>query len=89
VVANVSRGVIGEARRRFPNLKTCHVTASSAVLAHRLAMRGRETAVEAEGRLASAAAVPVEGGDVTEIVNDGTLDQAVVRFIRLLRGVLR
>lgn len=89
VLANVSRSVIGEARRRFPRLKICHVTASRDALARRLASRGRETVSETQGRLARATAVPVEGDDVTEIVNDGALDEAVERFVGLLQGVLR
>ncbi|MDA0702068.1 MAG: phosphonate metabolism protein/1,5-bisphosphokinase (PRPP-forming) PhnN [Proteobacteria bacterium] len=89
VVANVSRGVIGGARRRFPNLAICLVTASNGVLARRMALRGRESANESEGRMARAAAVPVEGGDVIKIVNDGALDDAVEQFIGLLQGLLR
>jgi ribose 1,5-bisphosphokinase len=89
VVANVSRGVIEEARWRFPDLRICHVTASPEALAQRLATRGRETAAEVATRLARAPALPVEGDDVVEIRNDGSLDQATERFMDLLRRTLR
>ena len=88
VVVNVSRAVVGEARRRFPGLRVCHVTASRAALVQRLAARGRETTAEVEARLARLSDAPVAGADVTEIANDGPLEPAIGRFIELLRGFL-
>jgi len=43
VVANVSRGVIGEARARYANVKVVNITAPADVLAERLAARNRSS----------------------------------------------
>lgn len=43
VVANVSRGVIGDARARYANVKVVNVTAPADVLAERLAARNRSS----------------------------------------------
>lgn len=43
VVANVSRGVIGEARSRYADVKVVNVTAPADVLATRLAARNRSS----------------------------------------------
>jgi ribose 1,5-bisphosphokinase len=50
-IVNVSRGVVPEARRRYPNLRVVIVTAPVEMLAARLAARGREPASEHRGRL--------------------------------------
>lgn len=84
VIANVSRSVIEAARRRFPKLRVVVVTAPPAVLAARLAARGREDAADIARRLAREAPFP-PGGDVTVIPNDGPLADAVERFVALLR----
>ena len=51
-LANLSRGVLGEAAGRFPGLLVVSVTASPAILSERLRGRGRETDAEIAGRLA-------------------------------------
>nr|WP_307850940.1 phosphonate metabolism protein/1,5-bisphosphokinase (PRPP-forming) PhnN [Acidocella sp. C78] len=81
VVANVSRAVVAEARRRF----RCHVveiTASAPVLAARLAGRGREAPAAIAARLARAAAA--SGADET-IVNETTPEAAGARLAAILR----
>ncbi len=80
VIANVSRAVIGEARGRYPCL-VVEITAPAAILAQRLAARGRETAREIEARLLRDA-VPMEA-DVT-IVNDGAPQDAGAMFLARL-----
>lgn len=87
VVANVSRQVLDDARRRYPGLTVCEVTASIATLRARLAARGRETPTEIEARLARVGA-PTEGRDVVTVANDGDLADAVARFARLIRQLL-
>lgn len=85
VVANVSRAVIDEARRRHPATTVVVVTAPPAVLAARLAGRGREDAAAIERRLARAAQEPSGPGVVT-VMNDGPLAAAVQRFLKILRA---
>jgi phosphonate metabolism protein PhnN/1,5-bisphosphokinase (PRPP-forming) len=87
VVANVSRQVLDDARRRYPGLTVCEVTASTETLRARLAARGRETATEIEARLARVGA-PTVGRDVVTLANDGALAEAVAVFVRLLDQLL-
>ncbi|GAB4352249.1 MAG: phosphonate metabolism protein/1,5-bisphosphokinase (PRPP-forming) PhnN [Kiloniellaceae bacterium] len=85
VIANVSRAVIDVARGKHAATTVVVVTAPPAVLARRLAARGREDAADIEARLARAAAPPSGPGVVT-IVNDSTLDSAVARFLAVLKA---
>jgi phosphonate metabolism protein PhnN/1,5-bisphosphokinase (PRPP-forming) len=87
VVANVSRQVLDEARRRYPGLTVCEVTASAPALRARLAARGRESPAEIEARLARVGA-PTVGHDVVSIANDGALADAVAAFVRLIDQLL-
>lgn len=84
VVANVSRGVIAEAAARYPAM-VLEITASAAVLAARLAARGRETEADVAARLARAVALPA-GVAVTRVLNDRTVaegaDAVVAALIR-------
>lgn len=84
VVANVSRAVIEEARRRYANLVVVSVTADPDLLRARLQARGRESEAEIEARVARAAAFKVEGEDVFELRNDGAREDAVQAFVGLL-----
>lgn len=81
VVVNVSRSVIDEARRRFNPVRVISITADPVVLASRLSGRGRESAQEIEARIRRSGAFSVEGPDVVEIRNDGTLEQSEAAFI--------
>jgi phosphonate metabolism protein PhnN/1,5-bisphosphokinase (PRPP-forming) len=83
VVANVSRGVIAEAARRFP-VRVIEITAPPEILAVRLAARGRETATDVANRLARTAAIP-DGVPVETVWNDGTLEAGIERFVAALR----
>jgi ribose 1,5-bisphosphokinase len=87
VVANVSRQVLGDARRRYPGLTVCEVTASTDALRRRLAARGRESPAEIEARLARVGK-PLAGPDVVTIANDGDLADAVAAFTRLIDQLL-
>jgi ribose 1,5-bisphosphokinase len=86
VVANVSRTVVADARRRFPPVAVIAVSASARTLAVRLANRGRENAAEMDSRLMRAGAPTPDQADFL-IDNDGPLDTAVDRFIALLRDL--
>jgi len=82
VVANVSRAVVDEARKRFAPTVVIAVTASPETLAARLAGRGRESAADIGSRLRRAGA-SVEADIVIE--NDGALETAIERFVGALR----
>ncbi len=87
VLVNVSRGVVAEARRRFPPVRVLSVEAPVAVLAGRLAARGREDAADIAERLARASAPRPEGPDVSVIWNDGPIEAAEAAFLAALQPV--
>jgi phosphonate metabolism protein PhnN/1,5-bisphosphokinase (PRPP-forming) len=76
VVVNVSRAVLDEARRRFPQVTVVSVTVPPAVLAERLHRRSRESAEDITGRLARAGAYDVTGPDVVALDNSGSIGTA-------------
>lgn len=79
VVFNGSRAALPAARAAWPGLEVVMVTAPPAVLAARLAGRGREDAAEIAARLARGGALAVpEGARV--VVNDGTLAEGLARL---------
>lgn len=87
VVANVSRGVVAEARRGFAPVAVVAVTASPATLAARLAQRGREDAAGRRRRLGRIAVLsPAEADFVID--NNGPLDAAIADFVAVLRRLV-
>ena len=85
VVANVSRGVIGVAARQWP-VRVIEVTAPAAILAARLAARGRETADDVARRLGRIVTLP-DGVNVETVCNDGSLVRGAARFVAALRRI--
>jgi ribose 1,5-bisphosphokinase len=85
VVANVSRGVLPQARERYPGLLVCSIDASPDLLRLRLRDRGRESDAEIEERLARARQYPTLGNDVMTIQNDGLLHEAAARLVAAIR----
>ncbi len=85
VVVNVSRSVIGVARERYAATRVIEVVVPAAVAMERLRDRGRETPEDIAARLERAAAVAVDGPDVTTIDNGGALEPAIARFVSALR----
>ena len=85
VVANVSRTVIGAARRAYADVVVILITAPPNVLAERIAMRARSSDGMAENRLRrtveDASAVP----DVT-IVNTGSAEYHARQLVRVIKG---
>jgi len=78
VLVNLSRAVLPEAQERFGNLIVLSLEADPAVLAARLAGRGREAADEQARRLARAALPLPEGlRHVVRIDNSGELGATV------------
>jgi phosphonate metabolism protein PhnN/1,5-bisphosphokinase (PRPP-forming) len=85
-IANLSRTVLAEADRRFP-LLVLEITAPAAVLAARLAARGREDAADVAARLARQAPLP-DGLRVARVLNDGPVAQGVAQVLAVLRGAV-
>lgn len=79
VVANVSRGVVAAARQALPGVTAVEITAPAAVLAARLAQRGREE--DHAARLARRADAAVE----LRIVNDTTPEAAALLLVAHLQ----
>jgi ribose 1,5-bisphosphokinase len=84
VVVNVSRSVIGEARRRYQRLVVASVTARREVVAERLHRRGRETTADIGRRLERARTIDVVGSDIYEIDNSGPIAAAGDALLSLL-----
>lgn len=76
-LVNLSRGVLTEARAQFPDLHVLSLTASSDVLAARLAARGREDGTEIARRLARRTDPAPQDVPLTTIANDARLEAAV------------
>jgi ribose 1,5-bisphosphokinase len=87
MLANLSRGVLGQAQARFPRLTILQLTATPATLATRLVGRGRETAADITARLARAPDRLPEGLDVNTISNDGPLAETVAAALAALYPV--
>jgi phosphonate metabolism protein PhnN/1,5-bisphosphokinase (PRPP-forming) len=82
VVANVSRGVIAEAARRFDVL-VLEITAPPEVLAARLRARGREAASDIAERLARRVDLPA-GVRTEVVVNDRNVAEGVASVVGAL-----
>ena len=86
-LANFSRKALGEAAQVFPNLTVLNISAEPAILAARLAARGRESEEEIAKRLSVAEKPLPEGLDIIELSNDGPITQTVARAMILLQPV--
>ncbi len=82
VVANLSRAVIPEAAERF-RVRVVEITAPPALLARRLAERGREDADDLARRLARAITLPLPVERET-ILNDSTVEAGTARLVAAL-----
>lgn len=82
VLANLSRSVLAEAAARYP-LRILLITAPFALLAARLAARGRETAEDIAARLAREVSLPA-GLPVMTVMNDATPAEGAARLLAAL-----
>jgi phosphonate metabolism protein PhnN/1,5-bisphosphokinase (PRPP-forming) len=82
VVANLSRGVLAEAAARY-RLRVLVITAPVAVLAARLAARGREDRADIAARLTREATLP-EGLESITVVNDATPEEGAALVVTAL-----
>ena len=87
VVVNVSRTVIGVARRKVFPVGIIAVTAPVQTLAQRLVDRGREDAEDIGRRLRRAEEDLPGGPDVRVVVNDGTVEAGVTAFLDALEAL--
>lgn len=85
VLFNGSRAALPAAKAAFPGLRVIVVTAPDAVLAARLAARGREAEADIRARLARAAFALPEGIEAVTVINDGTPEQGVARLLAALQ----
>jgi ribose 1,5-bisphosphokinase len=82
VVCNVSRGVVAAARLRYEAVVVVEITAPAAVLAARVAARGRTSDGDAALRVARLVET-TSPADVT-IVNSGSVDEAAAEFLAVV-----
>ncbi|QRZ14583.1 phosphonate metabolism protein/1,5-bisphosphokinase (PRPP-forming) PhnN (plasmid) [Paracoccus methylovorus] len=85
VLFNASRAVLAQAQARFPDLTVVLVTAPSEVLARRLASRARESGDDQAARLARAGFPLPEGICPRVVMNDGTPEEGLARFLAALQ----
>jgi thymidine phosphorylase len=87
VVANVSRGVIADAVRNFPPVRVIVVTAGFTERVDRLVGRDREDDRAIGARLARRPTPLPPDVVTTTVVNDGTLQAGIERFLAALGAV--
>lgn len=87
VIFNGSRAALPQAVRVFPGLRVILVTAPDAVLAARLAARGREAEADIRARLSRAAFTLPAGIAASVVMNDTTPGEGVARLLAALQPV--
>jgi phosphonate metabolism protein PhnN/1,5-bisphosphokinase (PRPP-forming) len=87
VIFNGSRAALPAALAAFPGLRVIVIIAPDAVLAARLAARGRETASDIEARLQRAGFALPDGISAQMVVNDGSLVDGIARLLAALQPV--
>ena len=85
VIFNGSRAALPAAQARFPDLRVILVTASTPVLAARLAARGRESEADIRERLERATFDLPPGTRATVVANDGAVEEGVTRLLAALQ----
>jgi ribose 1,5-bisphosphokinase len=76
--------VLEDAARRFP-VRVVEITAPIALLAARLAARGRESAADIAARLSRSVPLPA-GLDVVRVMNDSTPEAGAARLLKAITG---
>ncbi|PTE15847.1 phosphonate metabolism protein/1,5-bisphosphokinase (PRPP-forming) PhnN [Pseudogemmobacter blasticus] len=84
-IFNGSRAALRAARTVLPDLRVIVITAPDAVLAERLAARGRESAADIQARLARAGFALPEGIAAVTVVNDGAPERGIARLLAALQ----
>ena len=84
VVVNVSRAILADVAERVSPTVAIEVTAAPEIRARRLADRAREDEADAARRLAREGAPFPDGIPVRRVVNDGTPEDGIARFVAAL-----
>ena len=84
VVVNVSRAILADVVERVSPTVAVEIAAASEIRARRLADRAREDGADAARRLAREGAPFPDGVPVRRVVNDGTPEEGIARFIAAL-----
>jgi ribose 1,5-bisphosphokinase len=87
VVFNGSRAALPVAKRVLPDLRVVLITAPPAVLAERLAQRGRESAADIQARLTRPGFEMPDGIAHQTVCNDGTTKDGIARLLAALQPV--
>ncbi|HSF64485.1 MAG TPA: phosphonate metabolism protein/1,5-bisphosphokinase (PRPP-forming) PhnN [Paracoccaceae bacterium] len=85
VIFNGSRAALPAAQAAFADLRVILVTAPDAVLAERLAARGREDAADIRARLARAAFRLPDGISAVTVLNDASPQDGIARLLAALQ----
>ncbi|MBN9436661.1 MAG: phosphonate metabolism protein/1,5-bisphosphokinase (PRPP-forming) PhnN [Bosea sp.] len=86
VIANISRGAIRAAEALAERVVVVEITAPAAILAKRLAARGRESEADIAARLSREAPLTTERAELRRIVNDRTIAEGAADLLGLLRA---
>lgn len=84
-LVNLSRGVLTDADRVFPDFTVLQLSASPETLATRLAGRGRETVEEIRARLERSGKDIPSTLNVITVTNDGALEDTVAQVLTHLQ----
>lgn len=87
VLVNGSRAALPAVQMAYPHLVVIRISAPSAVLAQRLAARGRESMADIAARLQRASYDLPEGLHVMDVANDATPDIGVQRLLAAIYSV--
>jgi phosphonate metabolism protein PhnN/1,5-bisphosphokinase (PRPP-forming) len=89
VVVNVSRGVIADARRQWPDTHVINLSARPDVLRQRLEARGREAGENIGKRLERAGEVVLPNAEwLHQLDNSGSIAIGSARFIALIGDIV-
>lgn len=89
VIVNVSRRAIAAAERLAERVVVLNITAPVAVLAQRLAARGRESEADIAARLKREAPLTAERAEIVTILNDRSVAEAADELLAVLRALGR
>lgn len=84
VVFNCSRAIVAEVHRQYPRVAAINIEVAPAILLERIVARGRETRAQAFERVNRVVPQLPRGIEVFSIPNEGSLEDAVGDFCRLL-----
>lgn len=87
VIANISRGAIPAAEGLAERVLAINITAPVAVLAKRLAARGRESEADIAARLAREAPLKTQRAQTVTIMNDRSIAEASAELLAVLRAL--